>query len=193
MAWKVTGSDQYRVWNTDSSGNQISQTDILSGTSVALESLETSFHQDLNHNGVVGVFSHLASAAALNSGSNNPPTIDVSSLANQNTFHILADNSSVSALLASDTFRFYDMPVNDIHNVSISVNPTALSTPIAGAHDTTGINGVAAWNYQVNEASIHSLVASATDSFAASLTDHHEGISTTTISVLHLLHDFHVV
>ena len=138
VAWKVTGSDQYRVWNTDSSGNQISQTDILSGTSVALESLETSFHQDLNGDGVVGVPSHLASAAILNSGSNNPPTIDVSSLANQNTSHILADNPSVSALLASDTFKFYDMPVNDIHNVSISVNSTALGTPIAGAHDTTG-------------------------------------------------------
>ena len=55
VAWKVTGSDQYRVWNTDSNGNQISQTDILSGHSVALESLETSFHQDLNGDGVIGV------------------------------------------------------------------------------------------------------------------------------------------
>ena len=55
VAWKVTGSDQYRVWNTDSNGNQISQTAILSGTSVALELLETSFHQDLNHDGVIGV------------------------------------------------------------------------------------------------------------------------------------------
>ena len=55
VAWKVTGADQYTVWNTDSSGNFISSTAALSGTSSALESLETSFHQDLNGDGVIGL------------------------------------------------------------------------------------------------------------------------------------------
>ena len=56
VAWKVTGADQYTVWNTDSSGNFISNTiGAVSGTSAALESLETSFHQDLNGDGVIGV------------------------------------------------------------------------------------------------------------------------------------------
>ncbi len=54
VAWKVAGADQYIVWDTDSSGNYISNlTDVISGTSATLESLETSFHQDLNGDGVV--------------------------------------------------------------------------------------------------------------------------------------------
>ena len=56
VAWKVTGADQYTVWNTDSSGNFISNiVGVVSGTSTALESLETSFHQDLNGDGVIGL------------------------------------------------------------------------------------------------------------------------------------------
>ena len=54
VAWKVRGADQYTVWNTDSIGNYISQTAMVSGTSATLESLETSFHQDLNGDGVIG-------------------------------------------------------------------------------------------------------------------------------------------
>jgi serralysin len=55
VAWKVTGADQYGVWNTDSSGNYVSNIGVVSGTSSTLESLETSFHQDLNGDGVIGV------------------------------------------------------------------------------------------------------------------------------------------
>ena len=52
VAWKVTGADQYTVWNTDNSGNYISSAfDVASGTSAALQSFETSFHQDLNGDG----------------------------------------------------------------------------------------------------------------------------------------------
>ena len=55
VAWKVTGADQYTVWNTDSSGNyHLRYIGAVSGTSSALESLETSFHQDLNGDGVIG-------------------------------------------------------------------------------------------------------------------------------------------
>ena len=55
VAWKVTGADQYTVWNTDSSGNYISNiVGVVSGSSTALESLETSFHQDLNGDGMIG-------------------------------------------------------------------------------------------------------------------------------------------
>src|SRR5229473_1284916 len=56
VAWKNPGADQYTVWNTDSSGNFVSDTiGIVSGASTALESLETTFHQDLNGDGVIGV------------------------------------------------------------------------------------------------------------------------------------------
>ena len=54
VAWKIPGADQYTVWTTDSNGNYLSNIGTVSGTSTALESLETSFHQDLNGDGVIG-------------------------------------------------------------------------------------------------------------------------------------------
>src|SRR5262249_35797317 len=55
VAWKVPGADQYSIWTTDSSGNFISSTAVLSGTSSAFENAETSFQQDLNSDGIIGV------------------------------------------------------------------------------------------------------------------------------------------
>src|SRR4029077_609151 len=55
VAWKL-GSDQYIIWLTDSSGNFTSTaTDVVSGTDSTLQSLETSFQQDLNSDGVTGL------------------------------------------------------------------------------------------------------------------------------------------
>src|SRR5258707_5858880 len=56
VAWKATGADQYTVWNAGSNGTAGSDTiGTVSGSSSALESLESSFHQDLNGDGVIGV------------------------------------------------------------------------------------------------------------------------------------------
>ena len=55
IAWHNTSTGQYTVWNTDSHGNYLSNIGNVSGTSAMLETLETSFHQDLNGDGVIGV------------------------------------------------------------------------------------------------------------------------------------------
>ena len=55
VAWKIPGADQYSVWTTDSNGNFISTSAALSGSSSTLQSFETSFHQDLNGDGAIGV------------------------------------------------------------------------------------------------------------------------------------------
>src|ERR1700722_1886694 len=56
VAWKVAGSDQYGVWDTDSSGNYVSAPiGDVSGTSATLESIEASFNYDLNGDGFIGV------------------------------------------------------------------------------------------------------------------------------------------
>jgi serralysin len=56
VAFKDAGSNQFSVWNTDSNGNYLSSViGIASGTSASLEAAETSFHQDLNGDGVIGV------------------------------------------------------------------------------------------------------------------------------------------
>ena len=53
---KEAGADQYGVWDTDSSGNWVSAPiSNVSGTSAALESIETSFNYDLNGDGIIGV------------------------------------------------------------------------------------------------------------------------------------------
>jgi hypothetical protein len=55
VAWKLSGADQYTVWNTDASGSNLSSPiGIVSGSSAALEGLELSFRQDLNGDGVIG-------------------------------------------------------------------------------------------------------------------------------------------
>ena len=57
VAWKMTGANEYTVWTTDSSGNaNRNLTGPVSGTSTALESLESTFNQDLNGDGVIGLY-----------------------------------------------------------------------------------------------------------------------------------------
>ncbi len=53
VAWKTTSGDQYQVWLTDSSGNETSIPFVGSGAQVA--SYETSFNDDLNGDGTIGV------------------------------------------------------------------------------------------------------------------------------------------
>ena len=52
VAWKLSGADQYTVWNTDANAaNFSSPIGIVSGSSAALEALELNFKQDLNGDG----------------------------------------------------------------------------------------------------------------------------------------------
>ena len=56
VAWKLAGADSYTIWNTDGSGNyQSSLVAAVAGTNTTLEAAESSFHQDLNGDGVIGV------------------------------------------------------------------------------------------------------------------------------------------
>jgi hypothetical protein len=65
IAWKVPGADQYTVWTADSSGNETSNLGVISGTSKTLQSLEPSFHQDLNGDGVIGLAVYTGSTLEL--------------------------------------------------------------------------------------------------------------------------------
>ncbi|MGJ5043305.1 MULTISPECIES: NF038122 family metalloprotease [unclassified Bradyrhizobium] len=63
VAWKMAGVDLYTVWNTDSGGAYVSNAiGAVPGGSAALETLETSFHQDLNGDGTIGVPAHVAAS-----------------------------------------------------------------------------------------------------------------------------------
>ena len=65
IAWKLAGADQYIVWTTDGVGNYQTQTAVLSGTSYALETYETSFGQDLNGDGTTGVVTTVIETAGI--------------------------------------------------------------------------------------------------------------------------------
>jgi hypothetical protein len=56
VAFNLAGTNQFTVWNTDANGNiTANPIGTVSGNSLTLEALETSFHQDLNHDGIIGL------------------------------------------------------------------------------------------------------------------------------------------
>ena len=55
VAMKETGISEFIIWSVDGSGNYITNVAPMSGSSATLEAYETSFHQDLNGDGVIGV------------------------------------------------------------------------------------------------------------------------------------------
>jgi hypothetical protein len=56
VAWKDPVSGDYTVWTTDNNGNYVSSpVGEVSGNDKTLQSLEPSFHQDLNGDGIIGL------------------------------------------------------------------------------------------------------------------------------------------
>ena len=55
VVWQNGGADQYVLWNVDSNGNWKSQSDVVSGSAYALQSLETTLQQDFNADGTTGL------------------------------------------------------------------------------------------------------------------------------------------
>ena len=69
VAWKNTGTGQYTVWTTDTNGNYAGNAiGAVSGTSSALESLEVIFGQDLNGDGVVGLYASPGTTLQISTG-----------------------------------------------------------------------------------------------------------------------------
>jgi hypothetical protein len=76
VVWKQTGADQYLAWNTDSSGNCLSSAlDPTSGASAALQSMEISFHQDLNGDGYNGLVLNGSSGGQTLTAGSGPTTL----------------------------------------------------------------------------------------------------------------------
>jgi Ca2+-binding RTX toxin-like protein len=64
------------VWNTDSNGNDVSSViSSVSGTNSVLESLETSFNQDLNGDGYNGLVLNGSSGGQMLTASSSPTTL----------------------------------------------------------------------------------------------------------------------
>jgi hypothetical protein len=53
----MSGSNEYTIWSIDSSGKYLSNiVGAVAGNSLALETIETAFNQDLNGDGVIGIY-----------------------------------------------------------------------------------------------------------------------------------------
>ena len=118
VALKLAGADQYGVWDTDSGGNWASAPlSNVSGTSAALESIETSFNDDLNGDGIIGV----------------PLPSDAT----------VIESSGTTTLLTNGTY--YYLQIGDEPAVALSYNGAPVTvgqfgawTPIAAQQTATG-------------------------------------------------------
>ena len=104
VAWSLAGADQYSVWNTDTDGNFTSYitSGAVSGSSNVLQSLETSFQQDLNGDGTTGPAASVIAAAALNDSSGNVVEGD----AGENIIVGTSGDDSLTGNGGRDTFVF---------------------------------------------------------------------------------------
>src|SRR4051794_35775945 len=81
VAWKVAGADQYGIWSTDTNGNYLSSlTPAVVGSNATLEAFETTFHQDINGDGTIGVPPAAAAVPSLQSVSVHSATFDGTTL-----------------------------------------------------------------------------------------------------------------
>jgi len=120
VAWKIAGTDQYTVWGTDSSGNYTGNLiGAVSGSSAALEAFETSFHQDLNGDGVIGIPPAAAAFASLQSVSVQSTTFDGTTLVLEtpSTFTgRIIGFAGDGTLAGSDQIDLHGMNSNTIHS-----------------------------------------------------------------------------
>src|SRR5581483_10567212 len=125
----------YTIWNTDNNGSVLwSSLSSVSGTNIALESIETSFQQDLNGDGTIGVPpAHSAAATTAPISVAAGATIELSApYAGQVTFEAASgtlklDNSSsfsgtVAGMSAQDTIDFADINFASLQQPSFSGN-----------------------------------------------------------------------
>jgi hypothetical protein len=125
VAWELPGTNKYTVWSTDSNGNQLSYIGVVAGNSYALESLEPTFGQDLNGDGVIGPL--IAAGATLEIDS---PYAGAVTFAGSTGTLQLDDPSSftgtVAGLAGQDTL--------DLMNI----NPATVQTPTYSGNSSGG-------------------------------------------------------
>jgi serralysin len=105
VAWKNAGG--YLIWNTDSNGNFISS---ANATSTSVESYETSFHQDLNGDGVIGVPGVQGTAVAATAPPSNPQPSTGQEQISGTTITATAPNQTLTGTGSNDNFVFAVAP-----------------------------------------------------------------------------------
>jgi serralysin len=115
VAFKIASTDQYTVWSTDGNGNYTGNLiGTVSGSSAALEALETSFHQDLNGDGVIGIPPAAAAFTSLQSAGEQSAAFDGTTLVltTPSTF----TGRIIGSAAGSDQIDLHGMNSNTIHS-----------------------------------------------------------------------------
>jgi T5SS/PEP-CTERM-associated repeat protein len=103
VAWRLLGSDQYTVWNTDLNGDYTSSaTGVVSGQSFALEDLEPAFGEDLNGDG------RLSAVLVTTTGPGD--TLNLSGQTQATTINLAANAASANAGLNAPSIGFTGTP-----------------------------------------------------------------------------------
>ena len=103
IAGKDASAGLYTVWSTDGNGSYVANViGLVSGNSYALESVETTFHQDLNGDGVVGLYAAPGTTLQISQG---PVTIGVGA-----TAEVTGANSNSATFAAATGVLKFDQP-----------------------------------------------------------------------------------
>ena len=105
IAWQNAGTNQYTVWTTDSNGNYTGNLiGAVSGTNTSLESFESIFNQDLNSDGVIGLYAARGTTLQISSamaGASGSATVG----AGATLEFAAADSASVTFASSTGTLR----------------------------------------------------------------------------------------
>jgi serralysin len=128
VAWKMGAADQYTVWTTDSSGNYLSQSAVVSGSSSTIESLEPSFNQDLNGDGTIGFHTAPIDASGNYSAAAVFTMSSHSMVAAESTSHLLSAGPANVGTLGSDTTIASGLGTESVGNGGSGAGSLALLT-----------------------------------------------------------------
>ena len=103
IAFKNSSLGSYIVWNTDSNGAYTaSATAVVAGSDFGLETLETSFHQDLNGDGRL--------SAVVDLGTSSADTLNLTGQTAVTTVNLSSNTAQVSAGLNQPSLSFIGAP-----------------------------------------------------------------------------------
>jgi serralysin len=121
VAWKNATTGQYSVWSTDTGGNYTGNFYLPGpGNASVFQSLEVSFHQDLNGDGTIGIPSQSNTVAAATvsgdgfifarsaNGQSSPGSADTSQLLNGTVAAGVVTNQPQAGILSSPTEFIFD-------------------------------------------------------------------------------------
>ena len=137
LAWSIPGADQYQIWTTDSSGNELSIPFLGPGYQVA--SYEASFNDDLNGDGTIGVPSASDPTNGGGTGPSSPPNGDGSS-------STVIESSGTTSLLTDGTHYYLQANGGSAVELSYGGSPVTVGefasygawTPIAAQQTASG-------------------------------------------------------